>query len=110
LQNQSLLKMSKTTDKLIERITGKLKIKYQSPSFVDEIILHLKEKGTEDHTAVNITFEQNDDDFLKINIEATESVEPFLKTLDTLLIQIREKEEIDNEKKRQSEQNNKLAL
>lgn len=95
--------MSKTPDKLIEQIKAKLKIKYPSPSFVEEIFLHLKEKGTEDHPTVNITFEQNDDDFLKINVEAPESVEPFLKTLDKLLIQIREKEEIDNEKKCQSE-------
>jgi len=100
--------MSKTTDKLIEQINAKLKIKYPSPRFMEEIFLHLKEKGMEDHPTVNITFEQNDYDFLKINVEATEPVEPFLKTLDTLLIQIREKEEIDNEKKRQSEQNSQL--
>ena len=95
--------MSKTTDKLIEQIKAKLKIKYPSPSFMEEIFLHLKERGLEDQPTVNITFDQIDDDILKINVEASESVEPFLKTLDTLLIQIREKEEIGNEKKRQSE-------
>ena len=95
--------MSKTTDKLIEQIKAELKIKYPSPRFVEEIFLHLKEKEMEDHPAVKITFKQNDDEFVKINVEATESVEPFLKTLDTLLIQLREKEEIDNENKRQSE-------
>lgn len=95
--------MSKTTDKFIEQIKAKLKIEYPSPRFVEEIFIHLKETEMEDHPTVNITFEQNDDEFVKINVEATESVEPFLKTLDTLLIQLREKEEIDNEKKRQSE-------
>ena len=103
MQNQSLLKMSKTTDKLIEQTKAKLKIKYPSPRFVKDIFLYLKEKGMEDHPTLNINFEQNDDDFLKINVEATESVKLFLKTLDTLLIHIREKEEIDNKGRRPSE-------
>ncbi len=91
--------MSKTTDKLIKRIKAKLKINYQSPSFVDEMLLYLKEKGMESHPTVNITFEQNDDDFLKIHVESIDSVEPFLKTLDSLLIHIREKEEMQSKEK-----------
>ncbi len=95
--------MSTKTDKLVNRIKAKLEIKYQSPSFVKEILLDLKEKGMESHPTVNITIEQSDVDFLEINVEGKELVEPFLKILDKLLIQIREKEEIVNEKKRQSE-------
>lgn len=87
--------MSKTTDKLFKQIEVKLKIKYQSPRFVEEMLLYLKKKGMKSHPTVNITFEQNDDDFLKIHVESMDSVEPFLKTLDTLLVHIREKEEID---------------
>ena len=101
--------MPKKIDKLIEQIEAELKIKYPSPRFVEEIFLYLKEKVLERHPTVNLNFEQSDDDFLKINVEGKELVEPFLKILDTLLIQIREKEEIENEKKRQLEQGKKLA-
>jgi len=84
---------------LFKQIEVKLKIKYQSPRFVEEMLLYLKEKEMESHPTVNITFEQNDDDFLKIHVESIDSVEPFLKTLDTLLIHIREKEEMQSKGK-----------
>jgi hypothetical protein len=91
--------MPKKIDKLIDQIEAELKIKYPSSGFVEEIFLYLKEKGMKTHPTVNITIEQSDDDFLKINVEGKELVEPFLEILDTLLIRIREKEEIVNEKK-----------
>ena len=101
--------MSKKNDKLIEQIEAELTIKYPFPSLAEEIFLYIKEKVLERHPTVNITFEKSDDDFLKINVVGKELVEPFLKILDTLLIQIREKEETINEKKHQSELNEKTA-
>jgi len=45
---------------------------------------------------VNINFEKDGEDTLKINIEGRGIVEPFLKTLDILLISVHEKKRISN--------------
>ncbi len=85
-------------DKLTERIEMNIEIKYSSPIFVKDLITYLNQKTTEIHPTVNITFEKNEH-YLKINLECTGAVETFLKTLDMLLIHIREKEELQNKKK-----------
>jgi hypothetical protein len=77
-------------DKLIERIKTNLQIKYPSSSIVEEIIEYLKQRTIEIHHTMNINFEQNGDGVLKIHIEGIGTVESFLKTLDMLLVRIRE--------------------
>ena len=86
-------------NKLIEQIEINLQIKYPSHRIVEEIIYHIKQKMKDIHPAVNFTFEKNGEDFLKIYIEGLGTVEPFFKTLDTLLIHIQEKEEMQAKEK-----------
>lgn len=86
-------------NKLIEQIETNLQIKYPSHRIVEEIIYYIKQKTKDIHPAVNFTFEKNGEDFLKIYIEGLGTVVPFFKTLDTLLIHIHEKEEMQTKEK-----------
>ncbi|MFX1518640.1 MAG: hypothetical protein ACFFCD_01765 [Promethearchaeota archaeon] len=90
-------------DKLIEGIETTIQIKYPSSSAVEEIIDYVKQNTIDIQPAMNIAFKQNGEGSLKIIIESIGTVELFLKTLDTLLIYIREKEEMLNKKSYQSE-------
>jgi hypothetical protein len=93
-------------DKLIERIKTNIQIKYPSSSAVEEIINYVKQKTIELHPTVNIVFEQSRDGGLEIIVKGRGTVEPFLKTLDKLLVHIREIEKNETRKNINQKQNN----
>ncbi len=85
--------------KMIERIKTNLQIRYPTSQDIEELIQYLKPKLIAVNRAVNISFEQNNNE-LQVTIESSGETKTLLDALDSLLIHIREKEEIQTKKHR----------